>query len=91
MDVKWLIKNNIVFLDGAMGTMLQKAGLKLGENPEILNITCPKIVENIYEQYYKAGSNIIATNTFGANRHKLSGCGYSVDTIITAAVKSAAA
>lgn len=89
MDVKWLIKNNIVFLDGAMGTMLQKAGLKLGENPEVLNITSPQIVENIYEQYLKAGSNIIATNTFGANRHKLSGCGYSVDTIITAAVKSA--
>ena len=39
VDVRELIKERVVIFDGAMGTMLQKRGLKLGENPEIINFT----------------------------------------------------
>ena len=41
------LKNNIVYLDGGMGTLLQKLGLKPGEYPELWNITHPDIITNI--------------------------------------------
>lgn len=64
--------NEIVILDGAMGTMLQKTGLNLGELPEFLNLTNENLIRNIHRKYLQAGSNIIYANTFGANRHKMS-------------------
>ena len=45
MGLKEILQDNILIFDGAMGTMLQKKGLKLGENPELLNITHPEIIE----------------------------------------------
>lgn len=78
-----------VFYDGAMGTMLQKRGLRQGERPDIMNITAPGDVCEVHELYVKAGSDVIVTNTFGANAKALSGCGYSVDSVITGAVESA--
>ncbi|MCQ4725936.1 homocysteine S-methyltransferase family protein [Anaerotignum faecicola] len=86
--VKDLFKKDFIFLDGAMGTMLQAGGLKLGERPEILSITERDTICSIHRQYIEAGSDIIYTNTFGANRHKLEGTGYSVSEIITAAVEN---
>jgi 5-methyltetrahydrofolate--homocysteine methyltransferase len=62
----------IKIIDGAMGTMLQNAGLKAGECPEYLNITKPEIVTSVHRQYVEHGADIIETNTFGANRIKLS-------------------
>ena len=82
-------KNKYTFLDGAMGTMLQRAGLKLGERPEIFNITEPKIIEDIHRQYINAGAEIIYTNTFGANELKLLSTGYSVEQIVESAVNIA--
>ena len=76
----------IVFYDGAMGTMLQNCALKPGERPDILNITAPDAVENVHRMYVEAGSDIICTNTFGANACALSGTGYSPGEIIAAAV-----
>lgn len=78
-----------LFLDGAMGTMLQRAGLKAGEIPEIYNIIHPEIIADIHKKYIKAGANIITTNTFGANEFKLKNCKYGVEEIIAAAVSIA--
>lgn len=61
----------IHIFDGAIGTMLQNAGMKPGECPELLNVTKPEIVQSIHRAYAEAGSTIIETNTFGASRIKL--------------------
>lgn len=61
----------IQIFDGAMGTMLQQAGLEPGKCPELWNLEEPEKVSAIHRQYVKAGANIIETNTFGANRIKL--------------------
>ena len=63
----------MTILDGAMGTMLQAAGLGLGERPEIFGMQHPEIVEQIHSCYIDAGSDVIYANTFGANAHKLRG------------------
>lgn len=89
MEIKNLLKNKFLFFDGAMGTMLQKSGLKIGEIPETLNITHPEIIQSIHEQYVHAGSDIITTNTFQANELKLKNCNYSVQEIINSGVKIA--
>ena len=81
--------NKIIFLDGAMGTMLQAAGLKMGAAPESMNLTAPEVVIGIHRQYIAAGSDVIYTNTFGANRHKLARTEYSVSEIISAGVDCA--
>lgn len=78
--------HKIVFLDGAMGTMLQKNGLQLGERPELLCLTHPETIVDIHRAYLDAGSEIIYTNTFGANAHKLAGSGHTVSEVVTAAV-----
>lgn len=86
-----LDKLNVKFLffDGAMGTMLQKSGLKTGELPEEFNILNPEVIYNIHKEYLNAGANIVTTNTFGANRLKLKNSAYSVEEIISAAVSIA--
>jgi len=75
----------IVF-DGAMGTMLQKSGLRPGDRPDIMNMTRPDAVENVHRMYIEAGSHIVCTNTFGCNALTLAGTGYSPEEVITAAV-----
>ncbi|MEG1953058.1 MAG: homocysteine S-methyltransferase family protein [Hydrogenoanaerobacterium sp.] len=82
-----LLKNSYVLLDGAMGTMLQKNGLKLGELPEAYNIEKPDLIKKISTAYAKAGAMVLSTNTFGANAHKLKNSPYSVKEIIAAGVK----
>lgn len=66
-----LFSKKVVILDGAMGTMLQNSGLKIGEKPEMLNLTNPQIVYNIHKLYLESGADIIYTNTFGANSIKM--------------------
>lgn len=66
-------KDRFVILDGAMGTMLQKNGMKVGQIPELLNIEDPEKIIKIHEKYIENGAEIIYTCTFGANRNKLSG------------------
>ncbi len=80
------MRNTITLLDGAMGTMLQKQGLKLGHRPELICLEQPQAVTAIHRQYVEAGSNIIYANTFGANRLKLEGTGHSVEEVITVAI-----
>ena len=57
--------------DGAMGTMLQAAGLEEGYCPELFNVEKPEVVKNIHAQYLQHGSDVITTNTFGACGLKL--------------------
>lgn len=89
MDFKGLLKKEFVILDGAMGTMLQKSGLPLGEIPEILNITHKEQITDIHRQYINAGADIVYANTFGANRYKLKDSGYTPQDIIPKAVENA--
>ena len=79
----------LIFFDGGMGTMLQQKGLAAGELPELWNLTHPELITEIQTQYCAAGADIVKTNTFGANEIKLSGCGHSVEEIITAGVQIA--
>lgn len=80
---------SFIFLDGAMGTMLQEQGIDLGPVPEVLNITQPETVQNIQRQYIEAGADIICTCSFGVNEHKIRGCGYTVEQLIGSAVENA--
>lgn len=80
---------NLIFFDGAIGTILQNKGLKLGENPEIFNIEYNSVIEDIHKDYIKSGSNIITTNTFGANELKLQSTPYTVEEIIESAINIA--
>ncbi|MDF1536977.1 MAG: homocysteine S-methyltransferase family protein [bacterium] len=72
---KDLIKNRTLLCDGAMGTMLQEAGLAPGECPELLNVHSPERVRSVHRAYIDAGADIIETNTFGGSRVKLSSFG----------------
>lgn len=67
MNFKEYLEKNIVYLDGGMGTLLQESGLKPGEHPEHWNITHPEVITKIHKAYYDAGSDVVSTNTFGAN------------------------
>lgn len=89
MEVKERFEEGILIFDGAMGTMLQSNGLKLGELPEILNITDSKVIIEIHKSYIKAGANVITANTFGANEVKLKNSNFSVEQIIHSAVENA--
>ncbi len=86
-----MIKKKMTLLDGAMGTMLQAAGLGLGERPELFGLAHPDVVEGLHRAYVEAGSDIIYANTFGANAHKLAGTGYTVEEVIAANLASARA
>lgn len=87
MNIRDFIKNNIVYLDGGMGTLLQKSGLQPGELPEHWNISHPEVIRGIHKNYYDSGSNVVNTNTFGANTLKFSID--ALDEIICHAVKNA--
>ena len=67
----------IQIFDGAIGTMLQNAGMKPGDCPELLNVTNPELVQKVHRAYFEAGSDIIETNTFGASKIKLAEYGLS--------------
>lgn len=67
MTFRDYFKKNIVILDGGMGTLLQERGLQPGEQPERWNVTHPDEIVAIHQAYYDSGSNVVNTNTFGAN------------------------
>lgn len=68
-----MINDKYIILDGAMGTILQKAGLPAGYPPELWNLEQPELITEIGKKYIEAGSGVIYANTFGANRRKLKG------------------
>ncbi len=83
----------IYIFDGAMGTMLHNAGLPTGACPELWNIEQPSAITAIHKSYVDSGADIIETNTFGANRIKLTHYGLQdkVSALNIAAVKAARA
>ncbi len=81
--------NEIILLDGAMGTVLQQRGLPPGGQPELLNLTDPELLKSVYRDYIAAGSQVIYANTFGANALKLARTGRGVEEIVSAAVSAA--
>jgi 5-methyltetrahydrofolate--homocysteine methyltransferase len=87
MDILQHLKNNILYLDGGMGTLLQERGLAAGELPERWNLSHPDVITAVHKQYFDAGSNVINANTFGANCLKFSSD--ELDAIIGAAIKNA--
>ena len=87
MKITEYVKNNILYLDGGMGTLLQDAGFRPGEYPERWNLSHPEIITGIHTRYYDAGSNVVLTNTFGANPLKFSPD--ELEAIIRAAVANA--
>lgn len=83
MTIQEQIKQRILILDGALGTMVQSYGLseddfrgerfvaldvQLKGNNDVLNITCPEVIEDIHCKYLEAGADIIETNTFSSQR-----------------------
>jgi methionine synthase I (cobalamin-dependent) len=73
--IKQLLANGPVITDGAWGTELQARGLATGEFPDAWNLSHPECVAQVARAYVEAGSQIILTNTFGANRVRLSEAG----------------
>ena len=82
VDIRTLVQDRILLLDGAMGSMIQRYQLSeadfrgdqfrdfprpLKGNNELLNLTQPQVIEEIHRAYLDAGSDIIETNTFNAN------------------------
>lgn len=86
---KFLSEKEFILLDGAMGTLIQKSGVQYKSVPETLNITHPELIASFHKAYIDAGSDIVYANTFGANAYKLKESGYSVEEIISSAVKNA--
>lgn len=78
----------LLYFDGGMGTLLQKRGLKPGELPETWNLEHADEVTEIHRQYFEAGSDIVLTNTFGANAIKFHDSEYELREIVTAAVSN---
>lgn len=86
MSLRELLGTKRLYLDGGMGTMLQRAGLGGGELPEQWNLTHPEVVRGIHAAYLAAGATIVTTNTFGAYKTKYD----NLSEIIPAAVANAA-
>ncbi len=76
----------LIFFDGGMGTLLQEKGLAPGELPETWNLAHPEVIREIHRRYIEAGSDIVLTNTFGANALKFHDNTWSLKEIIETAV-----
>ena len=87
MGFRDLLGRDLLFFDGATGTMLQALGLQPGELPELWNFTHADKVQSVHEAYLDSGSNIIKSNTFGANRLKFKDMDITVDEVVAAALK----
>ena len=77
------LAQKVLLADGALGTFFYEKGIALGTKTDLLNITEPELVYSVHEEYIRAGSRLIETNTFGANRFRLSelGTNFSVEQI----------
>lgn len=79
MKFKERLGKELLFFDGAMGTMLQELGLLSGEIPELWNVNHPQEIKKIHMSYLEAGCDIVKANTFGINPFKMKDTGYTCE------------
>ena len=92
MTILKSMQERLLFADGGMGSLLQSRGLEPGKIGDLWNIDRPEDVIEIQSEYLKAGSDILTANTFNTNQLKFPEDGtYSVENIITAAIRNARA
>ena len=65
------LKDKLVLLDGAMGSLIYEKGVFIDKCYDELNLSRPELISSIHEEYVRAGARVIETNTYGANRFKL--------------------
>ena len=87
MKITEFLKENLLYLDGGMGTLLQARGLSAGELPERWNISHAEAVRDVHRAYFDAGSHVVNTNTFGASILKFER--EELDAIVKAAIENA--
>ncbi len=88
MKFREMLKEKRLYLDGAMGSLLQNQIDAIGLIPEVLNMTHPQVIKNIHRSYMEAGANIILANTFGINGYKLKDSGYDVSQMVAVAINN---
>ncbi|WP_281887826.1 bifunctional homocysteine S-methyltransferase/methylenetetrahydrofolate reductase [Paenibacillus sp. YYML68] len=71
-DLREALQRGVLVGDGAMGTYLYQMGFPVGISYEELNLLKPDVIKDVHRRYYEAGARLIETNTFSANREKLS-------------------
>ena len=77
----------LLYFDGGMGTLLQSKGLQPGELPEVWNLEHAEEIVDIHKSYFEAGSDIVLSNTFGANAIKFHDSKYGLKEIVTAGIQ----
>ena len=87
MDVLEYMRDRLLLLDGGMGTLLQDRGLAPGELPETWCLTHSEVIRDIHSEYFRAGSRVVCSNTFGANLLKFSET--ELESIVEAAIGAA--
>ncbi len=88
-DIRDYLGKEYLFYDGGTGTYLQAHGLQPGELPEGWNLTHPETLIAMHRSFLEAGSNILLTNTFGANAGKLQGTDWDLEALVSAGVANA--
>ncbi len=89
MNISNRIQNEIVYIDGGLGSSLIKMGLPCGKAPEYWNIEEPQNIIALHKAYIDAGAQVLTTNTFGANELKLTDSPYSLEQLVSTAVNNA--
>ncbi|MDR0346759.1 MAG: homocysteine S-methyltransferase family protein, partial [Coriobacteriales bacterium] len=90
-DIRLRFDRDVVVVDGAMGTMLQREGISSDECAMLLNVLDPETILSIHERYRLAGAHALTTNSFGGTRAKLAEYGLEerVEDLNRAAVRLA--
>jgi methionine synthase I (cobalamin-dependent)/5,10-methylenetetrahydrofolate reductase len=76
VEFKETLGKRVLVADGAMGTALYAKGVFINRCYDELNLSLPALVRDVHQEYIRAGSEILETNTFGANRKRLAGFGF---------------
>jgi methionine synthase I (cobalamin-dependent)/5,10-methylenetetrahydrofolate reductase len=71
------LQSKVIIADGAMGTVLYSKGIFINRCFDELNLSSPQMVKQVHQEYVKAGAEILETNTFGANRIRLTAFGFA--------------